>query len=131
MTTMLSSIGVAFCIWLAVRLFNRRERWAKWTLTVVIALPAFYVLSFGPACWWWSDSIEPKWMPERGRVPVRVVPAAYLPIVRTARNGPLPLKLAIRWYATLRAELVFWGPTDWNGSFPDGIIFSRKPNRAF
>jgi len=41
----------AFCIWLGVRIFNRRERWAKWTLAAVLGLPLLYILSFGPACW--------------------------------------------------------------------------------
>jgi hypothetical protein len=40
----------ASCLWLAVRLYNRRERWAKWTLASAIGLPVLYVLSFGPAC---------------------------------------------------------------------------------
>jgi hypothetical protein len=41
----------AFCVWLAVRIVNRHERWAKRTLAVVVALPVLYVASFGPACW--------------------------------------------------------------------------------
>jgi hypothetical protein len=35
MAAALSIFGVAFaafCMWLAVRIVNRRERWAKWTL---------------------------------------------------------------------------------------------------
>jgi hypothetical protein len=42
---------VALVLWLAVRIFNRRERWAKWTAAAVIGLPGLYVFSFGPACW--------------------------------------------------------------------------------
>lgn len=41
----------AVCVWLAVRVVNRRERWAKWTLAGVVGLPVLYVASFGPACW--------------------------------------------------------------------------------
>jgi hypothetical protein len=41
----------AFCVWLGVRIFNRRERWAKWTLAVTIMLPVLYVVSIGPASW--------------------------------------------------------------------------------
>jgi hypothetical protein len=54
MTVVLSALGVAFaafCVWLTVRIVNRRERWAKWTAAVVAFLPILYVLSFGPACW--------------------------------------------------------------------------------
>jgi len=39
----------AFCIWLAIRIFNRRERWAKWMLAAaVVGVPALYVFSSGP-----------------------------------------------------------------------------------
>ncbi|MGE5193316.1 MAG: hypothetical protein ACM3U2_12545 [Deltaproteobacteria bacterium] len=53
--TTLTVVGVtlaAFCVWLTVRIINRRERWAKWTLAAtIIGTPTLYVLSFGPACW--------------------------------------------------------------------------------
>jgi hypothetical protein len=43
---------VAFCIWLGVRIINRREQWAKWlALGLAVNLPVLYVLSFGPVCW--------------------------------------------------------------------------------
>ena len=29
----------AFCIWLMVRIINRRERWAKWTLAAILGYP--------------------------------------------------------------------------------------------
>src|SRR5690349_19586030 len=68
MTIVLPALALAFaafCVWLAVRIINRRERWAKWT-AAVIAPPLLYLLSFGPACWiiagpWPRDY-------ERGRV---------------------------------------------------------------
>ena len=41
----------AFCVWLTVRIINRREQWAKWTLAAVVGVPMLYVASFGPACW--------------------------------------------------------------------------------
>jgi hypothetical protein len=53
MDVVLPALGVAFaafCLWLTVRIVNRRERWAKWTaagLAIVLAYP----ISFGPACW--------------------------------------------------------------------------------
>ncbi len=34
-----------------MRIFNRRERWAKRTAVALLCLPLLYVLSFGPACW--------------------------------------------------------------------------------
>jgi hypothetical protein len=41
---------VAFCIWLTVRIVNRRERWAKRT-AIVVAAVLLYVLSLGPLIW--------------------------------------------------------------------------------
>ncbi len=54
MTIILPTLAVsfaAFCVWLAVRIINRRERWAKWTLAALVGIPVLYVASFGPACW--------------------------------------------------------------------------------
>lgn len=39
----------AFCVWLTVRIVNRRERWAIRT-AIALALLLIYALSFGPAC---------------------------------------------------------------------------------
>ena len=39
-TVLLASMGIAFaafCVWLAVRIIKRRERWAKWTAFLVLA----------------------------------------------------------------------------------------------
>jgi hypothetical protein len=41
----------AFRVWLVVRIVNRGERWAKWTLAAAVVLPAMYVLSIGPTAW--------------------------------------------------------------------------------
>jgi len=55
MSMVLSVLGVAFatfCVWLTVRIVNRRERWAKWTAVgLLVGVPLFYVGSFGPVCW--------------------------------------------------------------------------------
>src|SRR5579871_4247077 len=45
----------AFCVWLTVRVINRRERWAKWAALAVIAALMGYPLSFGPAVWMASN----------------------------------------------------------------------------
>src|SRR5262249_11185988 len=72
---------VAFCIWLTVRIVNRRERWAKrlGVATLIVALLG-YPLSFGPACW--LASRQP-W-PARGRDGVVV---AYAPLLGAATVG--------------------------------------------
>jgi hypothetical protein len=41
----------AFCIWLTVRIVNRRERWAKRLAVGLALLLIAYPVSFGPACW--------------------------------------------------------------------------------
>src|SRR5579872_490021 len=50
----------AFCVWLAVRIVNRRERWAKWTAVAVAAALSLYALSVGPA-YWAADHMLPRW----------------------------------------------------------------------
>ena len=52
----------ALCVWLTVRIVNRRERWAKWTLATVIVMPVLYVLSIGPAAWLAIKIENPKLM---------------------------------------------------------------------
>ncbi len=44
-------VGTAYaaaCVWLGVRFFNRRERWAKWMVVALAVTPVLYVLSSGP-----------------------------------------------------------------------------------
>jgi hypothetical protein len=50
----------AFCVWLGVRAYNRRERWAKWTLAGVL-FPVIYVGSFGPARAAYVHRLVPEW----------------------------------------------------------------------
>jgi hypothetical protein len=55
MSIVLPALAVAFaafCVWLGVRIYNRRERWAKWTAAGLVAVVVLvYPLSIGPACW--------------------------------------------------------------------------------
>jgi hypothetical protein len=88
----------ALCIWLTVRIVNRRERWAKWTLAVVAALPMLYVVSFGPACWWLSKAVYFPSSADR----VLIAPAFYTPIGRCAQwAGDGKIRSVIDRYATL------------------------------
>jgi hypothetical protein len=56
MTIFLPALALAFaafCVWLTVRIFNRRERWAKWTavavpVVLVILYPTAYLLLMEP-----------------------------------------------------------------------------------
>jgi hypothetical protein len=65
----------AFCIWLAVRIVNRRRmsRWMMWAAALAAAGLA-YPLSFGPACR----------LVEEGVMPYSHVERAYQPCVRIA-----------------------------------------------
>ena len=45
----LAAAFAAFCLWLTVRIVNKRERWAKWT-AVMTALLVLYIASFGVSC---------------------------------------------------------------------------------
>ena len=52
MTVLLPTLAVAFaalCAWLIVRIVNRRERWAKWTLAGAVGMPVLYFASIVPA----------------------------------------------------------------------------------
>jgi hypothetical protein len=47
MTIVLPALAVAFgalCVWLTVRIVNRRERWAKWTLAAAIVVGSIFAL---------------------------------------------------------------------------------------
>jgi hypothetical protein len=61
----------AFCIWLTVRIVNRRERWAKWMLAVVVGLPTLYAASFGPCVW----------LADRDIISINLVAKLYAPIL--------------------------------------------------
>jgi hypothetical protein len=92
MSIVLPTLAVAiasFCVWLGLRIFNRRERWAKWTLASVVCLPMLYVLTFGPVCL----------LCERGVVPQRAAWIAFRPLTWLCAHGPDPLGNFIRHYA--------------------------------
>lgn len=80
-------IFAAFCVWLAVRIVNRRERWAKWTLATIVGLPVLYAASFGPA---WGKIIGPRRvMPgaENDQL-LRYSRAIYRPIIWAMNDSP-------------------------------------------
>jgi hypothetical protein len=54
MTPLLPTLATAFaalCVWLTVRIVNRKEQWAKWTLAAALGVSVLFVLSFEPARW--------------------------------------------------------------------------------
>lgn len=111
MSILVPVLAFAFCIWLTVRIINRREHWAKRTLeTVVLALPVLYVLSFGPACWWFTSPSHKNAVGLPG-APKYYASGYYWPIGWLSAKGPTPLTHALAWYATRRYD---WDlvPTD-------------------
>jgi cytochrome bd-type quinol oxidase subunit 2 len=85
----LSVAFAAFCIWLTVRIVNRRERWAKWTLAAVVIAPALYVMSDGPAFWLVRRAGRPAWALTAYRT-------TYAPLQFAYSHGPRPVHHAIQ-----------------------------------
>lgn len=113
-TAVLSTVSIiaviftAFSIWLTVRIINRKERWAKWTLAGVVGLPVLYVASFGPACWYIARTgIRDKHMPlDTDAYIHRPKPwfdAVYLPIGVFVGQEPYYVRPAFCWYGMVGA----------------------------
>ena len=99
MALVLSIFGVAyaaFCIWLVVRILNRRERWAKRMMAAAVGLPVLYAGSFGPACW----------ISSHADVGNSVVSLAYRPVTWTFSlcQGTNRIADALMWYAQIGAK---------------------------
>jgi hypothetical protein len=87
----LATFGATFtasCVWLGVRIVNRRERWAKWTLAAAVGLPTLYVASFGPACWI-STRLQPSG---------EIISTVYSPIIPVMRQGPMVVQYVLIHY---------------------------------
>jgi hypothetical protein len=96
MSIILPALAVAFaavCVWLGVRIVNRRERWAKWT-AVGLALLVAYPLSLAPACGIVSRC-KPNYEGERR------LPDIYTPIGWIWRYSENPGRNAIQTYASV------------------------------
>src|SRR5262245_28280537 len=85
----LPALGVAFValvVWLTVRIINRRERWAKWTLAgTLIGVPILYVLGFGPVCWLYDSD----WLADDDS-PFAIAREVYSPVLWLDEEGPEP-----------------------------------------
>src|SRR5260370_1286604 len=92
--TILGTTFGAVAVWLAVRIVNRRERWAKWTAVALAAVLVSYSLSFGPACW-----ISSRTSVGASRLPVIYRPMMWV-ISRDRRFAR-----ALNQYAELGAEM--------------------------
>lgn len=68
-----------------------------WIVALLIALPAMYVASFGPACWLDSRQMLPS-----------AIESAYIPLRQIAHDGPEPLRSVLNWYACIGSEEPEW-----------------------
>ena len=82
-----------FRSWLTVRIVNRRERWAKWTLAASLALAAAYPLSIGPLQWLDQRSPLPGWADK----PIEII---YTPLSWTIQRSEIA-SAAVDWYIDL------------------------------
>jgi hypothetical protein len=89
--TTLAVACAAICVWLAVRIVNRKERWAKWSLAAVVGAPVLYIASLGPACWLFANN----------RLSYRQFDYAYGPLVDLAVDGPNIVQGPLRSWVTL------------------------------
>jgi len=112
MSILLTTLAVAlaaFCIWLTVRIINRKEKWARWTLAgTIVGVPVLYVASFGPACWWFSIPSGETGNFRGTNDPLPPVRARqmYWPIGWVAIRAPRPIERLLAWYATLGGEVL-------------------------
>jgi hypothetical protein len=105
MSIPLAILGVAFTafsVWLAVRIVNRRERWAKRVAIALVVTLVVYPLSIGPA----------TWLDERGLLPASAVSLIFLPLFWTYEHGPRSIRAATDWYIGV-----------WSKKSNDGILF--------
>jgi hypothetical protein len=90
----LGAAFAAFCLWLTVRIINRRERWAKRTAAALLfVVLVAYPLSFGPRCWEVGRSQD-----------VYSEMILYRPILWLWSCSPGPIQSAIGWYASLACD---------------------------
>ena len=89
----------AFCVWLTVRIVNRRERWAKWTLTALFGVPVLYVLSFGPVCWMIGHTLHSDCL--FYTTPPRIASVVYRPLIRVVYECPEGTQRVLAWYFSL------------------------------
>jgi hypothetical protein len=107
--------------------------WA--TVVVVVALVA-YPLSFGPACWWFSqpaNDFTPLSYDVDNAHPFDLwprAPRAYWPLGWIAAIGPRAISRPLRSYATACGQRPVALPCDWQGTRDEEFHFSRSPGMS-
>jgi hypothetical protein len=90
----------AFCVWLTVRIINRWERWAKWTLAGMLVLPLLYVTSFGFAI--------RAYHRDPAHASYATIVKAYRPLLVVVGRSPSGIRWAVEQFVRL------WLPSDHN-----------------
>jgi hypothetical protein len=98
MRILVPAIGVfltAFCIWLTVRIVNRREKWAKRTAIALVLVLGIYPLSIGPFVALYHREMLPE--------PIKTIALFfYFPIFYLiSLDGTQPIRTVIIWYGKL------------------------------
>jgi len=95
-----------FCLWFGVRVFNRKERWAKRTVLAMLIVFPLYIASLGPA----------SWLASWGVSPLNPTAKFYLPMFCAVDHTPLQVDPwitdALAWYTRV-------------GEKSDGQIYGR------
>jgi hypothetical protein len=95
----------AFCIWLGVRIVNRREKWSKRLAIILAIVSILYPLSSGPATWILIKAGDPDWLYK----PVRWL---YTPHEVVVVHGPEWLQTADMFWGTWWTELAAGNETE-------------------
>ena len=100
MAIALAVSGIAFaalCVWLTVRIVNRREKWAAVLLVVVLAI---YPLGFGPACRYLYRHLQ-KMDSGNDDLCALFILRIYGPLGRLTVSSPAMLRRPILWYLSI------------------------------
>ena len=116
----------AFCVWLVVRIINRRDRCAKWTLAgVIVGLPMLYVGSFGPACWWMAEKVPEFPGGPRVGSNAAYLSKAYWPIGWAVEQNPSLRPMIARYSRLFGARTAVLVPIKGTGA--EGTILWLQP----
>jgi uncharacterized membrane protein YidH (DUF202 family) len=99
MAIALTVFGVAFaafCVWLTVRIGNRKERWAKRTLAAALGVPLLYVASLAPLFWLDAQVHIDSNSPVADACRIYAIPAKIV-----YEDGPQQFRDALDWYRDL------------------------------
>lgn len=92
----LASLAVAFaafCIWLTIRIINRRERWVKQLAgKLAVAFVVYYPLSIGLGFWFMTCGWLPRWA-------AKGIAYFYGPIIFAGKFRPIGD--LVDWYISL------------------------------